>query len=197
VNRESGMKVKSYKELNVWKKGIEIVEEAQKERIPKHKLQKTSVENLAKLLMKFIVVDSEETNQMILNKLPPDADRDFIEMEIMFLRTFVVDYTAYKILDNIAEKNAILDAFYSLFKDTTTDDSDIYKALKVHLLVYTDAIKKEHHMGTPYVVGKTFAKLCGYENDADVIFIGSLEFTSTFEVALENMKMIKKDLSRF
>lgn len=121
-----------------------------------------------------------------LQQLPGVSNLDTakISQEMMFLRIFTFDFAVAMALDS-DKGGPVLDLYYALWKKALSEHDPngdaVWAMMQERLLVYTAAVKREHHLGFPYTVGKAFAELCGHSMSATVTAFGSMLFVATFK----------------
>jgi hypothetical protein len=130
------------------------------------------------------IVDAAEINSQ--------DEKNQVLSAIVMLRIFASAYAVNAILGiDTPESKAVLKHFFSNLKRIevkTTTGATFFDALREVSSIYTTALKTPHEQGSFFNVGKEFAKQCGIEYHAHLMYFGSTLFTHTVDMIREMLK---------
>jgi len=143
--------------------------------------KRISVDEIGFILTQLL--QNSEANEQLLQRSHPIANKDDVQVELIFLRSFINDYSL-SVLSNPAIEKAVLQSYYGNFfkrietkvkaDDATVDD--VGDILIEHIEAYTVAVDTPHENGPSWMIGKQFAKYCGHEMEMPYITLGSVVF---------------------
>ncbi len=141
--------------------------------------QKTSAAELGIALLQFPSKNSDIGH--LVNSIDGSYDRQHVRNELIYLLSFVVDYsTTFALGNKHQEIGAILDVYYSSLQEMDRKgmfNANFYKTLYDNRLPqYTDAVNSDHENGISYTVGRTFAVFCRAPLDITLLMFGSAVF---------------------
>ena len=122
-----------------------------------------------------------------------EDEKNQVLSAIVMLRICASAYAVIAILGiDTKESKAVLEHFFSDLKRIDVKaiaGATVFDAFKEVYSIYSTALKTPHEQGPFFNVGKEFAKLCGKEYDARLMYFGSTLFPHTLETI---RKMLKK-----
>lgn len=145
------------------------------------------------ILLQFVLSSLEDTRDIIvrLQKILDGLLTDRAYFEIIFLRAFAVDYITTVTLGDSPKRNAILDAYYELFKNTATSSPTgpvVLEGLLSRLHVYAEAVDNSSDEDVSWTVGKTFAQLFDQELNFFVVLFGKALYNRYHTYVAEILK---------
>lgn len=146
-------------------------------------------------------IKSDDERLKFINRLPNEHDKQVIELAMLFLRCFTVDFAVAMNIENTKIKDAVLDSYYLHLKNCLVEmangGEELYNAFMECVLKYTAALKTNHFQGPVYMIGKKFVELCGCTDPSkgslDLAIVGGLVFTNTKIWVDEFLKSIEID----
>jgi len=133
--------------------------------------------------------------------LPDNFDLAKIKEEIKYLQICSLDLGIHSALgsEDTPEKTAILQAYNDSLSKRIQPLPDEIKleflnSLKTRFHIYMDTYNRPNHNDIHFILGREFAKLCGYPEDIRVVLVGSLKFSITATEVIDFLKSVKIDL---
>lgn len=152
-------------------------------------------------LFLFVLGSKSDNDTLLL--VPHDSHLDIGRAlpELIYLRAFAVDHTAFALLEGMPEKDQIIAAFRTCVKNLVEFTG--LPQLSVTIFVerttkYFECIQDIHELGRGWNVGSVFAELCGCPKDLRVTVPGITEFVGTAKAVNDLLKttgLLKENLS--
>jgi len=151
-------------------------------------LEKVSIEKASEDLFDFAIDRSDI--KLILQNLPEDIkiNRVSLEYEIQLLKILAVGWSISFFLDESSLKKELSESFWNavqsfsqsisvLSSSSAGKEIDYFNTLKERLNVYLNALNLITDGPDPLIaIGPAFAKICGDEDNANIILSGSKVF---------------------
>jgi len=151
-------------------------------------LEKVSIEKASEDLFDFAIDRSDI--KLILQNLPEDIkiNRVSLEYEIQLLKILAVGWSISFFLDESSLKKELSESFWNavqsfsqnisiLSSSSAGKEIDYFNTLKERLNVYLNALNLITDGPDPLIaIGPAFAKICGDEDNAQIILSGSKVF---------------------
>ena len=126
-----------------------------------------------------------------MKRLPADdrVNPVSVEYEIQLLKIITVGWSISYFLIQSPKKKELTEAFWNSIQDVAQRISAVTSAsigknvdylgmLKKRLEIYVDALRHNPEVSDPvYIIGPTFAKICGNESNPHIILAGSKIFS--------------------
>ncbi|MBU2521649.1 MAG: hypothetical protein KKD50_05415 [Proteobacteria bacterium] len=151
-------------------------------------LEKVSVEKASEDLFDFAIDRSDI--KLILQSLPENKkiNRVSVEYEIQLLKILAVGWSISFFLDESSLRKELSESFWNalhsfsqqisgISSSSTGKEIDYFNILKERSDTYLKVLNLYTDGSDPLaVIGPTFAEICGNEQDAHIIFLGSKVF---------------------
>jgi len=170
------------------KKPYKVQEKNLKNIMNESSLEKVSIEKASEDLFDFAIDRSDI--KLILQNLPEDIkiNRVSLEYEIQLLKILAVGWSISFFLDESSLKKELSESFWNavqsfsqnisiLSSSSAGKEIDYFNTLKERLNVYLNALNLITDGPDPLIaIGPAFAKICGDEDNAQIILSGSKVF---------------------
>ena len=154
----------------------------------KSSLEKVSIEKASEDLFDFAIDRSDI--KIVLQNLPQDKEinRVSVEYEIQLLKILAVGWSISFFMSESSRKKELTESFWNaiysfsqqisgISSSSTGKEIDYFNILKERLDTYLKALNLYTDGSDPLaVIGPKFAEICGNEQDARIIFLGSKVF---------------------
>ena len=142
-----------------------------------------------------------------LKAIPQDSKANLVtvEYEIQLLKILSVGWSIPFFMEQNPDKNILAETFWNSIQEfskniseatstTSGKDIDYFNILRERVDIYVNALSHFSDVQDPSaVIGPTFSKLCGSEEDMDIIFAGKNIFNhslKTVKAFLEAAKIV-------
>lgn len=151
--------------------------------------KRTTVEQAKEALVNYAIARNEL--KALLKNLPAEDTINpvSVEYEIQLLKIITVGWSLSYFLIQHPKKKELTEAFWNAIHDVSQRLSavssasigkhiDYFSVLKKRLETYVEALNQNPAVSDPvYIVGPTFAQICGNESNPHVILAGSKIFS--------------------
>ncbi|BCJ87123.1 hypothetical protein [Effusibacillus dendaii] len=133
---------------------------------------------ISRSFLNFVLYPDQERQQSLYSLLQSIIEHvqfDRMCFELLYLRTFMVDYTTTLLFGESQLRNNILDSFYEQLKSAANDSpvhTVLLEGVKSRLALYAEAVNEPLHNELGWNVGTVFAGMLEQEQNSFVVMVG-------------------------